>query len=85
MISSHSPGPSTAEMIGPQLLPSFCESRIPNRERFEVFLSDCVGMLASPNVSVRESIKDALGVDLPTACAPILFDQLLRWVCTRLG
>ena len=78
MISTHDPGLSIPAMVGPHLLPAFYDTGEPNKTRFEAFIRDCIGLLASSNISVRESTKDALGSDLPIATAPIVFEQLHR-------
>lgn len=78
LVSTHDSGPSIAEMIGPHLLPDFCSSTEPNRNRAESFIRECVAMTVSPQIAIREAIKAALGTDLPITCAPILFDQLHR-------
>lgn len=77
-MSTHEYGPSVAAMIGPELLPPFYSSPEPNRTRFEGFIRDCIGLMASPIVGVRESVKDALGLDLRSDCARVLFEQLQR-------
>lgn len=80
MITTSDSGPSVAEMIGPHLLPASCDPGESYRDRFESFIRECVVMMASSNVVVRESIKEALGTELPVSSAAILFDQLHRYV-----
>jgi neurofibromin 1 len=50
----------------------------------EGFLRECVDLLVSDSVYVRESAKEALGSELPLALFRLLIAQMTKSVCSSL-
>lgn len=46
----------------------------------EDLLAETMSLLASHNLSVRETVKDVLGHELPLSCGNIMFSQLAKYV-----
>lgn len=48
----------------------------PSIQALEGLIAESLALMASPNVVVKETVKDALGSELPPACARVLVQQL---------
>ena len=64
--------------MGTDLLPAAYEQGDPKPSMLEDLLAETMSMLASHNLTVRETVKDALGHELPLGCGHLMFAQLAK-------
>jgi neurofibromin 1 len=75
-----SPPPSLSHIVGKGILPRVYEEHTDARTAAEGFIRECVDLLVSHSVHVRETIKEALGAELPASMSKILVAQMSKWV-----
>lgn len=66
------------EIVGKGVLPRAYEESTDQHAAVESFLRQCVDFLVSPSIHVRESIKDALGSELPLSLCRVLVVQMTK-------
>ena len=72
------PPPSIVDTIGKGKLPRLFDETPDMRVFCEQFVRECVDLLASPPVHVRETIKEALGNELPPVWAKVMVSQMIQ-------
>lgn len=73
-----SPKPSVTELLGTDLLPAAYEQGDPQPAMLDDLLAETLSLMASHNVTVRETVKEALGHELPLRCGHVMFVQLAK-------
>jgi neurofibromin 1 len=77
-VAGPSPKPSIIDLLGTELLPVAYEQGDPTPAMLEDLLAETMSLMASHNLTVRETVKDALGHDLPLSCGSLMFGQLAK-------
>jgi neurofibromin 1 len=68
------------DVIGKGVLPRLYED-LPNATAAcEEFIRECVDLLVSGSIHVRETVKEALGQELPGNWMRIMIDHMRKWV-----
>lgn len=65
-------------MIGTGQLPRIYEEALDVSEVVNTFISNSVNLLFSGSVLIRESVKDALGNELPLSLGRTLVSSIMR-------
>lgn len=69
---------SLGDMIGTGQLPRIYEEALDVSEVVNTFISNSVNLLFSGSVLIRESVKDALGNELPLSLGRTLVSSIMR-------
>jgi len=77
--------PTIVEVVGKGILPRVYEEAPDSQTAVESFLRQCVDFLISPSIHVRESIKDALGSELPLSLCRVLVVQMTKLLAHSIG
>lgn len=70
--------PNITEVVGKGVLPRVYDEATDAHSAVESFLRQCVDFLVSSSIHVRESIKDALGNELPLSLCRVLVVQMSK-------
>lgn len=73
-----SPPPSLVDQVGKGLLPKVYEEFPDPMVACESFIRECVDLLVSGSLHVRETVKEALGTELPGPLMRIMIDQMTK-------
>lgn len=77
--------PTIVEVVGKGVLPRVYEESIDSHGAVETFFRQCVDMTFSPSIHVRESMKDALGSELPLSLSRVLVVQMSKILSHSFG
>ncbi|KAL7420982.1 Ras GTPase activating protein ira2 [Cryptotrichosporon argae] len=77
--------PTLADLVGKGQLPKMYEDKTDPMVAVEEFLRGCVDSLVSNSLHVRESMKEALGTELPTSLCGIVVKQMSRLLLHSTG
>ncbi|WRT69099.1 uncharacterized protein IL334_006083 [Kwoniella shivajii] len=78
--------PSLCDIIGRAILPPAYDQPIPDpRVPVEAFVKQCVDLLVSSSVNVRETVKNALGAELPTSCCRMVVSPMVKLISHAIG
>ncbi|ORX39325.1 putative ras GTPase activator [Kockovaella imperatae] len=72
------PPPALVDTVGKGVLPRIYDDPPDPRELCEQFIRDCVDLIASPSVHVREILKEGLGTELPLYWAKVMVSQMVK-------
>ncbi|OCF79181.1 neurofibromin 1 [Kwoniella mangroviensis CBS 8886] len=73
------PPPSLCDIIGKGILPPAYDQSIPDPHvPVEAFVKQCVDLLVSSSVNVRETLKNALGSELPTNGCRMIVGPMIK-------
>lgn len=67
-------------MVGTNMLPAAYEEPEPSAHTLDGLVQEALALLSSSNVTVKETIKDVMGTELPLSCTRVLVTQLERQV-----
>ncbi|WVW79391.1 hypothetical protein I302_101360 [Kwoniella bestiolae CBS 10118] len=80
------PPPSLCDIIGKGILPPAYDQSIPDpRVPVESFVKQCVDLLISSSVNVRETVKNALGSELPTNGCRMIVGPMIKLLSHAIG
>lgn len=82
---SSSPPPSLSHVLGKGLLPKVFDDEMDPTSTLENFLRECVDLLPSSSIHVRESVKEALGNELSIVFLQLLLAQMSRLLSHCIG
>lgn len=68
------------DLLGPGFLPQIYEESTNLHTTVSTFISDSANLLLSSSVIIRESVKEALGSELPLSLGRNLISALYKWV-----
>lgn len=77
--------PHITGSVGRGILPKQLDETTEPAQAVESFLRDCVDLLVSNSVTVRETVKEALGSELPRSLCPVLVVQMTKCVFRATG
>jgi neurofibromin 1 len=77
--------PNIADIVGKGTLPKAYEEVGDITASAESFIRDCVDLLICNSLTVRETVKEALGSELQPALCRVLVSQMNKWVHPVLG
>lgn len=77
--------PNISEVVGKGILPRVYDDATDLATQVESFLRECVDFLVSNSIYVRESIKDALGNELPLSLCRVLVVQMTKLLSHSTG
>lgn len=77
--------PNISDVVGKGVLPRVYDEATEVSTQVESFLRECVDFLVSNSVYVRESIKDALGNELPLSLCRVLVVQMTKLLSHSTG
>lgn len=70
------PPPSLASLVGKETLPRVFDENSDPLGAMHEFLQSCVELFSSASIPVRETVKEALGAELPSALFPALVSRM---------
>ena len=70
--------PPLVDTVGKGILPSIFDDPTDAKAMCEQFVRDCVDLLASPSIHVRETLKEGLGSELPLYWAKTMISQMVK-------
>ncbi|WVQ63868.1 uncharacterized protein L199_002024 [Kwoniella botswanensis] len=80
------PPPSLCDIIGKGVLPPAYDQSIPDPHvPVEAFIKQCVDLLISSSVNVRETVKNALGSELPTNGCRMIVGPMIKLLSHAIG
>ncbi|WWD06786.1 hypothetical protein V865_004881 [Kwoniella europaea PYCC6329] len=80
------PPPSLCDIIGKGVLPPAYDQSIPDPHvPVEAFIKQCVDLLISSSVNVRETVKNALGSELPTNGCRMIVAPMIKLLSHAIG
>lgn len=77
--------PNISDVVGKGILPRVYDEATDLHAQVESFLRECVDFLVSNSIYVRESIKDALGNELPLSLCRVLVVQMTKLLSHSTG
>ena len=72
------PPPSLVDEVGKGVLPNVYEEFPDPMIACENFIRECVDLLVSGSLHVRETVKEALGTELPGSLTRIMISQMTK-------
>ena len=72
------PPPTISDTVGKVLLPQVFDDPPDPRLACEAFIKQCMDLLISPSIHVRETLKEALGSELPISWARAVTNQMSK-------
>ncbi|OCF40958.1 neurofibromin 1 [Kwoniella heveanensis CBS 569] len=80
------PPPSLVDLVGQGVLPPSYSQPVPDpKVPVELFIRQCVDLLVSSSITVRESVKAALGSELPTNSCKLVVTPMIKLLSHAIG
>ncbi|ORY28775.1 hypothetical protein BCR39DRAFT_533800 [Naematelia encephala] len=79
------PPQALADLVGKSMLPKAYDESNDPLTALEAFLRECVDLLICHSVHVRETVKDALGTELPPSAYRMLISQMTQLLSHAVG